>query len=91
MIQIILPFNPFYPEARLSQQLDFLGALSTQGTPRKYIDLNHIIMNGLPFKFHSNFKQILQKGANSDRRKTFTFSRENTESAWNELTTLSVN
>ena len=36
-----------------------LRALSTQSVQRKAVDLDHIIiLNGLPFKFHSKFIQI---------------------------------
>ena len=43
------PLNSFNPEARLSQQLS---------SPKTAVDLNHLLLNGLPFKINSKFRQI---------------------------------
>ena len=45
--------NTLNPEARLSQQLS--SAVSAQSAPRKAVDLVHLLLNGLPCKFHSKF------------------------------------
>ena len=47
--------NSLSPEARLSQQQLLLGtrcqwALSAQIAPRKAVDLDHLLLNCLPFK-----------------------------------------
>ena len=52
----------------------------------KAVDLDHLIMKGLPFKLHSYYKiTILHKLVNDEKLTTFTISRENTELVWNEL------
>ena len=45
----LIRFNSLNPEARLSQQLSLA---------RKAVDLDHLLLNGLLFKFHSKFRQI---------------------------------
>ena len=75
---LFLRFISLNPEARLSQQLSWtLWVL--RSAPRKYVDLVHLILNVLPFMFHSNFRQIL------DKQTTFIFSQENASLGQTEL------
>ena len=52
--------NSLNPEGRL-ESTAFLGtlwALSAQSMLRKAVDVDHLLLNSLAFKFHSKFRQI---------------------------------
>ena len=60
----LLPFNSFHPEARPSHQLSSARserADDQNKVNRKAVDLDHIILNGLSFNFHSKVCQKLCK------------------------------
>ena len=52
---------------------------------KKAVDLDHIILNDLPFTLPFLIVIPIEKvSSNSDKQRTFTMARENTRLVWNE-------